>query len=404
MKKEQALHRLYAAACLVFTALFVFEVPYVVFYAPVFLFTVCAAYRIYCRRPVRVPPIAVVFALYTAAFLFFAYDPRQGLYYQTYIHIQAVLLFLLGLHFFTVPDPLRRAQTLERWFIAVSFMYIIYVGLIFAHHYLFTAADLEDRFYYSLWYPNVTKPATVISMSLLVPFAYGAYALFFGGRGKKVLGAAFIAVTLLVNIYTATRTLVYLTPVVLLLVFCFWCLQNKKHVRLCFGVCGACIAVLAGVALFYHLNKEMLLASFGDSVFSRFLTYGIGSKGRRTAALYVLKNFSFTYIGSGWYSSQCGVPHNIWLYVYDYGGIVSLAVYCVFTVLLLRRVVLFLKNRAVPLPLKCLLTVTFGLVMAEYCLEPFILPLPSFYMLTLFLFGCISGLAQYHKKEEENAL
>ena len=50
--------------------------------------------------------------------------------------------------------------------------------------------------------------------------------------------------------------------------------------------------------------------------------------------------------------------------------------------------------------MKCLIVTVFGVIFVEYMMEPFILPLPSFYILSLFVFGLFSGLAAYKPIEE----
>ena len=70
------------------------------------------------------------------------------------------------------------------------------------------------------------------------------------------------------------------------------------------------------------------------------------------------------------------------------------------SVMLLVSFVRFLLNKHIGVNVKCLITTVFGVMFAEYMLEPFILPLPSFYILTLFVFGLFAGLAKYKKPEE----
>ena len=387
----------------VFTALFVFEVPKIVFYAPLLLFAVFIIFNRIQKEKFRFSASAIVLAIYTVSYIIFNYNIAQSFYYQSYIHIQAVLMFLIGYNYFQTPASFeRKTIDLERFTFAISVMYIAYIAVTFIHYYCFTPADLEVRFYYSIWYDYVIKPATVISMSLVIPFAYGAYAIFFSSKWyKKCIGIAFILIMAGINIYTSTRTLVYLAPVVIAVEFFLWAVFKKKNLRLAFGVFSAFIVLFSLIVIYYKFNKVMLAERFGDTVLSRFFNYGIGSSDRIKFAKNVIDHFSFTYLGGGYYSASCGTPHNIWLYIYDYGGIVTFLIYMVFTVMLLVNFIRFLLNRTISADLKCMLTTVFGLMLVEYFLEPFILPLPSFYILSLFVFGLISGLAKYPKYKEE---
>ena len=402
--KQDLLSRFYTAAFLLLTALFVFEVPGIVFWAPMLLFGVWIIKCVYCRESLSFPVIAAVLSVFTVVFIIFKYDPEETLFHQSYIHIQAVMLFLIGYHFFRTGETAEaRREALERYFLAVSVMYIVYAVITFVHHFYFTPADLEDRFYYSIWYDFITKPATVISLSLVIPLAYGVYALFFSGWKKKLTGAAFIAFTLGVNLATGTRTLVYLTPV-LLIAECFvWLAFKKKKYKLAVALTVLMVLAAAGGVLAVTVFRDALLERFGNTPLSRFLTMGFSSKLRWLYTKNVLDDFSLTYLGGGIHSKTFGTPHNIWLYIYDYGGIVSFLIYCVFTVLLLIRFVRFLLNKALSVELRFLIATLFGTIMVEYMLEPFMKPLPSFYMLTLFVFGVFCGLAGEKKKSAKQA-
>lgn len=400
-KKPFDLYYIYAAVCLVSTAFFVFEVPVVVFWAPYVLFAVFLAYNRYQKDRFRIPVSAVVLAVFAVVYLIFSYRPKQTFHYQAYIHIQAVLMYLIGFNFFQPNVPLRKKLAeLDRYLLAVSLMYIVYIAVTFVHYFCFTPADLEVRFYYSLWYDFVKKPATVISMSLVIPLTWGTYSIFFSPRYKKLIGSLFIVITVGVNLFTKTRTLVYLTPFLLLAEFFFWIIFKKRKMKLGLIISTVCAAFLLGLLIVYYMNKDALYQRFEGTFLSRFMEYGMSTNGRWSFSKNVLENFSFTYIGSGYYSASLGTPHNIWLYFYDYGGIVSFLVYLVFTGMLVVNYIRFLLNKALPQEVKFLISTVFGVIFIEYMLEPFILPLPSFYILTLFIFGLFSGLSTFQPKEE----
>lgn len=399
-KTDNVIFYIYIALSCLFTALFIFEVPRIVFYAPVLLFTVFLCYNRIKKERFRFSAAAAVLAVFTVVFIIFDYDTSQSFYYQSYIHIQAVMLFLMGFNFFQPGEPLdRKLRLLDGYLHAISWMYVIYVAVTFIHYYCFTPADLEVRFYYSIWYDFVKKPATVISMSLVIPFTYGVWALFFCRWYKKLIGVLFIAITAGVNLYTGTRTLVYLFPFVLLFVFQVWLVFIKKKIRPAIIIGGACLLILICLTLVYHFYRDELAQKYAGTVFGRILQYGMDSL-RWRYNKYVLDHFSFTYLGSGVNSAACGTPHNIWLYIYDYGGIVSFLIYCVFTVMLFVSFIRFLINKHIGTSLKCLIVTVFGVIFVEYLMEPFILPLPSFYILSLFVFGLFSGLAAYKPIEE----
>ena len=401
LKKAECIFRKgYPAAFLLLTALFVFEVPGIVFWAPTVLFALFLFKSVYDKEKLVFPVIALVLCVYTVVFIVFKYSDEYSVFYQSYIHIQAVMMFLIGFHFFRQADaPEERRETLERYLIAVSVMYIIYATVILIHNH-FQPQELEERFYASLWYDFSYKPATVLSLSLVIPLAYGVYAVFFSQLYKKLIGGFFIAYTLGVNLATGTRTLVYLAPVMLIAEFFLWIIFTKKKYKLGISLTVVFLLALAVFVLAVTLFKDKLLAILGDSPLSRFLTMGFASRQRWRYTKYVLRHFSLTYLGGGVHSKTFGTPHNIWLYIYDYGGIVSFLIYCVFTVLLLIKFVKFLINRYLSLELRFMIATMFGLIMVEYMMEPFMEPLPSFYIITLFVFGVFCRLALYKPREE----
>ena len=60
-----------------------------------------------------------------------------------------------------------------------------------------------------------------------------------------------------------------------------------------------------------------------------------------------------------------------------------------------------LLSKKVELQMKFLVYIMFAVILLEYFLEPFILPLPSFYILGLFLMGVITSEARREPKKNK---
>ena len=106
---------------LFFTALFICEVPGIVFWAPVLLLVTYLIGKLYKKEAIDVSVSLAVLAVYTVLFIYFKYTDSSSLYYQSYIHLQAVFMFFIGYNFFNNgKDPENRRLKLEKYFCFVS--------------------------------------------------------------------------------------------------------------------------------------------------------------------------------------------------------------------------------------------------------------------------------------------
>ena len=207
-----------------------------------------------------------------------------------------------------------------------------------------------------------------------------------------------IAYAVAFNIATGTRLLVYLTPVILVAEFFVWIVFHKKKYKIGIILTAAVVVAIGAVVLYLFLNRERFAERLGGSVIQRFFTKGFGSPLRWSYLKHVIENFSITYTGGGVNSKTFGTPHNIWFYVYDYGGFQSFVLYCVFTLITAVNFIRFLANKHVPTNIKFFIATLFGTVFVEFMLEDLILPLPSYYILAMFIVGLFGGLAAYKPK------
>lgn len=403
IKRKHILEYIYFALIAASSAIFIFEVPKLVFYSPLVLFASFCIYSLYNGRKIRFSIGSIVITIFAVIYVMFIYNPNQDLYYQAYIHIHAVLMFVIGYNFMNDKPAEERKRCLENYILFVSVAYTIYVLIIFYNHFNNTPADLEPRFYYSLWYSFVKKPATVISMSLVFPLIYGLYALFFLKVPKKIIGLVFIVFVMYVNIKTGTRTLVFLFPCALLAEFVCWLIFKKKKIKEGIIIAVLCSALFIAVVVFCTVKGDELAQKFSGHSFARFFGQNGSTDNRIRYNRNVLENFSLTYLGGGFNSARVGTPHNIWLYIYDHGGIVSFAVYTVFTVILVVDYIKMLINKNISYDFKALLSTALLFIFVEFMMEPFILPLPSFYILCLFILGVISGASCIGKEKSKKS-
>ena len=194
------------------------------------------------------------------------------------------------------------------------------------------------------------------------------------------------------NLLTGTRLPVLFTPVLLAAAFFLWLVFYKRKVRVGLILLAVCILLGISAIVIYTLFRDQLRERFAGTVFSRFFELGFRST-RWKYLKNVLQDFSFAYFGGGVHSKTVGVPHNFWLYVYDFGGIVPFAVYVAFTGITAVSYIRFLRGRRVSTELKCFLALLLGVVFVEFMIEDLLYALPSFVLIAHFLFGVIDGLA-----------
>ena len=394
-KKHGVIYMLYAAAWIVSFALFIFEVPRLVFWAPIFLFAVAVLYALYEKYPLRFSLSAAVLILFGVLYVYFTYDPSQSLYYQSYVFLHSFFLFFMGLQFFSVKETLEnRFETLKKFILIISLLYIIYVFITYGYYLRAPELAPADRKYWSVWYPGwVIKTATGFCASMMFAVAWGAYSIFFSRKkNEKVTGLVLVVLCFAFNIITKTRLLVFVTPVIVAAVFLCWLIFCKKKKALGVILIAVCAAALIGCVLFYYFKKEYLKNKLADTVLYRFVDLGMRST-RWRYLWNVLRDISPYYRGGGVHTDAVGVPHNFWLYIYDFGGFVPFAVYTVFTLIIFIDYIIVLVKKNVSLQIKMFISVLLFVVILEFMVEDLIYALPSFVMIGHFLFGICAGLA-----------
>ena len=403
--KELFLEKFYFLSFLIFVFSAVWEVPFAVFVGPVFLFGAFAIYRNYTGTRFFVDRTFIAFAVFTVAYCISVLNPNKGIYYQIYVYLQALIMFFVGCNALTDCSPEEKRKKLEIFFFIVSIMYVAYAVLTLTNYYLNTAHDLEERFYYSFWYGAlVKKPATVIVMSLVFPMTFGLYSLFFMKWPFKICGFLFDAATLVYCFFSGSRTMLFFFPILFVGTVIAYFVFVKKKIKAALIISSSVIVLCAAVLIVLKVFKEPIYERFHQYGFYRIIDEGFTSSLRNQYALNVLKDFSIFYMGGGKHSAELGTPHNIWLYLYDHGGFIPFFFYCIFTVLMIIDGVKMLFSKKVEMQFKFLVYIMFAVIFLEYFLEPFILPLPSFYILGLFLMGIITSEARREPKKEHGRL
>ena len=396
-KNDRIFYSIYALLFVSLSGVFIFEIPRAVFWSASILFGLFLLYFIFYKKSFSVPAASVPLIVFGFTYVLFTYEADHSIYYQSYIFLHLLFMFIIGYNFYPREDPFdQRSKRLDSYILIVAVMFIIYVCVTYAIFLKDPSAAPEPRKYWSVWYPGlVKKTATGFCASMMFAVGWGIYSFFFSkNRIKKIIGPILVVICFVFNIITETRLLVFLVPVMIFAEFIAWLVirRNKKKTGLIITVVFVLSAII--VITIYSVFKNEISALLANSVFSRFADLGFRSTRWKYAAN-VLKNFSFTYLGGGFNSASVGVPHNFWLYVYDYGGIIPFVSYCVFTVMTVVSYFRFIKNKSIPVDLKVFITTLCVPVVTELMFEDLLYGLPSFVLIAHFIFGVFSGLAKY---------
>lgn len=393
--KDRILETAYYACCLFFTFTAVCEIPFAVFWGPVFMLAAFIVYKLYTGSKLYYDTSFIWFAIFTVLYSIFVLDISDDIYYQIYVYLQALIMFFIGCNAFDDKAPDEKRRLLEKYFIVISVMYVLYTALTLYNYFANTPHDLEVRFYYSFWYGElVVKPATVVVMMLVIPMTVGLYSIFFMKAPYKILGALFDIAALAFSFWSGSRTILFFFPFLLLGTIITYFVFVKKN-RKAAVIFSLSIAVLCAAAVICAVVfKDKIYDKFHEYGFYRIFYEGFVSSQRNQYALNVLKDFSIFYMGGGKHSAELGTPHNIWLYLYDHGGFIPFFAYCGFTVVMVKNGIKMLFSKKVETQMKFFVFIIFAVILLEYFLEPFILPLPSFYIIGLFLMGVMTAEAR----------
>lgn len=390
---------IYFFVCTLCSGLMLMEVPKMALYAPIVVFVLFVTDRIITKEEFNFDIATPLLFLFIFVYVYFTYSDSVSLYYQSYIHIHAFFYYFIGINFLKGYPAEEKKQIIETSLVMISVMYIIYVILTLINYNLFTAADLEPRHYYSFWYTFVEKAATAFSVSVSLALSYGCYAVFFSSLPKKIIGIFFVVSAVAINIYTGTRALLYLAPFLLLISMVCWLVLKKKK-YLWAGVSVAlftAIVVIAGVLI--NKNYDVIIAALEGKPIQRLFTISIFSSSRFISAKNMIENFSFTYMGGLDYTASGGQVHNVLLNYYDAGGIVSLVLFALFTLLGTINFVRLILNKKISVDIKVLFSLIVGMIAVQFTIEPLVLPVPSFYILSMFYLGAMHSFNADAKKQ-----
>ena len=196
-KNDRIFYSIYALLFVSLSGVFIFEIPRAVFWSASILFGLFLLYFIFYKKSFSVPAASVPLIVFGFTYVLFTYEADHSIYYQSYIFLHLLFMFIIGYNFYPREDPFdQRSKRLDSYILIVAVMFIIYVCVTYAIFLKDPSAAPEPRKYWSVWYPGlVKKTATGFCASMMFAVGWGIYSFFFSkNRIKKIIGPILVEI------------------------------------------------------------------------------------------------------------------------------------------------------------------------------------------------------------------
>lgn len=143
---------------------------------------------------------------------------------------------------------------------------------------------------------------------------------------------------------------------------------NKKSV-IRFS-CVLLIIISVTIILYFYSVEVYHLSILNARIINKFLEKGLNTE-RISIFLETIANAKNHYLGNREISSTIGImPHDLWLDIFDWGGVVTLLLFIMYTFLCFKILVKFLKNKEFSNEFKLLIGILFINIFLQVLLEP----------------------------------
>lgn len=253
--------------------------------------------------------------------------------------------------------------------------YVLNLGITYYVNFVVIGHIAGKRELYSFW-TNDLISVTLAGLMSSVPIAYSCYCIFCRQSFLyKILAIACIALIVLVNMGTATRTPFILMGIVFCYIICelFFSkdFRNKKLLIILF--------ILTVLALFYKVLPQME----GSALAERFTEEGMNTSRIDITITYINNMFDCPFGGSEIYANTKLLAHNFIFEAYDMYGFIFFIFMIILFVQMIRRVY-FLHKIPLKSDVSYLLLLVYIAVGIQVMLEPVIGGYPQL-IWTLFL-------------------
>lgn len=324
---------------------------------------------------------------------------KYSLYKRVAYSFNMILLFLLGYNLYNSKDNNIKQQSIAKNAIDIMFYGIAFYIIVCIIYTLIRGFRFDSNYREPIifWNNQVGSSTHFGSISTL-PMALGIYKLFMCS-GKEQLRALFITVSIIVvNLLLSNRASLLFLGAFLLIAVLFK--YSGKRLDKAF----AAYIVLAVLMIFSYFLYEFNFFGVRDlvyniPVFQRIqLLEQIGYKDPRIERqLYVIKHFKESVFGGGYFSNLIGDPHNVWLDIYDYSGIIPFIFFSIISFTAIFRVILGIQKYSADKIFGMLSMIIIGFMIA-FVEEPVFRSVESYTILFFFSLGLLFRWADDRKR------
>lgn len=384
--------------CMALLVFMIFEVPYFNLFLVAGLLMLLAYTLIYKRRPV-VNGEMLILLLFISLYFIIDTKLEQSITYKIWYGVSTVSLYACGNYMtFEGLDKREKSNKVEYVvkIIAVSYMLYILATIIYS---FLRGQFLLSRNPLNLW-TGTLRAATHYGTMSIIPLAYGLFLIMNGdSKRSRRLGCLLITFSLMVAVITASRTVLLLVPLGLIITYFANIKMNgnftKKHLNLLVGsliILGFGILCLAtnlfGIqTIFYktQLGQRYLL---GDAP-------TLMNDGRWENVSFFLQHLNQSIWGGGYSRTNAGNLHNVYLNVFDLSGIVPFSLIVLFSVCVLRDYHKLRIRGTVDISTQLLFLLIFILSFIQMMLEPTMESVPVYMWCLLLICGMQKRLTYY---------
>ena len=347
-------------------------------YGQFILPVICLILFINNKYKIKVNNIKTFIVLILFSISYFAFSYKQGFY--------SVMGFCLPMAYYIGSNIKDTSENSAKSIIyLISFGMICHVMLNFLMDYILNGMWLfKSSSHYDFWIPG-KMPSTITTINC-VPIIGFLYYLFKYEKNKRIkyLFIVLFIVFIIYNFGLGQRTVYLLTFLSFFISIIIDIIINNNKTAKKSIIIIVCIFTLMIVLFNFNIfNIQEKL--FYVRLIRKFLEQGF-STNRFDIFLETVKNMPYHLFGNKEISTLLGImPHDLWLDVYDWGGIITFILLVIHTVLFIKVFIDFVRNRKVSNEFKVFIIPMFVCIGIQCLLEP-VMSGASLFLIVVILF------------------
>lgn len=383
--------------CIVLIIAMIIEVPYLFLISPIIMLL----YIIVFHRNIKFI-INKEFILLTIFIVFyFVIDTvlQQSTAYKVWYSLSVMCIYLYGLNSSLLFNNIRlNSRKLENLVKLLSLTFFIYVFVTIINSIRIGQFSIS-RNPIDIW-KGTYRAATHYGTMLVFPIVYGIYLILIKNKFRQQIFGIFILVfAIFTCIETASRTILYLIPCGIVIVYFSKIKLDKKlkdkHIMQFVVILFILVIGIVAFKLNVFNIQNIVLSSQLGSRYSSGQATNIEDDARLSNTLFLLNHLKESFMGGGFTRLYAGNTHNMWLSVYDLGGVIPFSALSLYTLSSVKHLKIFLKQSLVSNDIKVLVITVYFISFLQMLFEPVLESVPVFVWSIIYVTGVIHRFAYY---------